>query len=223
MYKKASQVCIVLGLAGLMAITGCAASNTAKGGVIGAGAGGVVGGVIGKQVGNTAVGAIIGAAIGGGAGALIGRNMDKQAAEMKQKVEDANVQRVGEGIKITFASGILFKTGSADLQPEAKQNVEKLAQILKEYPDTNILIEGHTDSDGTDAFNQKLSERRAQAVASYAQSIGVSSSRFQTVGYGESQPVAPNDTTAGKQSNRRVEIAVMANDKMKQAAQEGKL
>lgn len=223
MFKKASHYCIVLGLAGLMTLIGCAASNTTKGGAIGAGTGGVIGGIIGKQTGNTAVGAIIGAAIGGSAGALIGHKMDKQAAEMKQKVEDANVERVGEGIKITFASGILFKTGSADLQAEAKQNVQKLAEILKEYPDTNILIEGHTDSDGTDAFNQKLSERRAQAVATYAQSIGVSSSRFQTVGYGESQPVGSNDTAEGKQANRRVEIAVMANDKMKQAAQAGKL
>jgi outer membrane protein OmpA-like peptidoglycan-associated protein len=223
MFKNASRVCIVLGLAGLMTLMGCAASSTTKGGAIGAGAGGVIGGIIGKQTGNTAVGAIIGAAIGGSAGALIGHKMDKQAEEMKQKVDGANIERVGEGIKITFASGILFKTGSADLQPQAKQNVEKLAQILKEYPDTNILIEGHTDSDGTDALNQKLSERRAQAVATYAQSLGVSSARFQTIGYGESQPVASNDTAEGKQANRRVEIAVMANDKMKQAAQSGKL
>lgn len=223
MYKKASQICIVLGLAGLMAITGCAASNTAKGGAIGAGAGGVIGGIIGKQTGNTAVGAIVGAAVGGTAGTLIGRHMDKQAAEMKAKVDGAQVERVGEGIKITFASGILFKTNSAELQPDAKKSVQELAQILKDDPETNILIEGHTDSDGTDAYNQKLSERRAQAVASYAASIGVSTSRFQTVGYGESQPVASNDTAAGKQANRRVEIAVMANEKMKQAAQAGKL
>ncbi len=223
MYKKASQICIVLGLAGLMAITGCAASNTAKGGAIGAGAGGVIGGIIGKQTGNTAVGAIVGAAVGGTAGTLIGRHMDKQAAEMKAKVEGAQVERVGEGIKITFASGILFRTNSAELQPDAKKSVQELAQILKDDPETNILIEGHTDADGTDAYNQKLSERRAQAVASYAASIGVSTSRFQTVGYGESQPVASNDTASGKQANRRVEIAVMANEKMKQAAQSGKL
>jgi outer membrane protein OmpA-like peptidoglycan-associated protein len=203
-------------------VSGCGASNALKGGAIGAGAGGVIGGVIGKQTGHTAAGAIIGAAIGGTAGTIIGRQMDKQAEEMKSDVEGAKVERIGEGIKITFDSGILFKTNSAELQPQAKTNIEKLARILTKYPDTDILIEGHTDSDGAEAYNQKLSERRAEAVAAYARSIGVARSRMKTVGYGETQPVASNDTAEGKQANRRVEIAVMANEKMKKAAKDGK-
>ena len=205
-----------------LVMTGCGMSNAVKGGAIGAGAGGVIGGVIGKQTGHTAAGAIIGAAVGGAAGTIIGRQMDKQAAEMKNDLEGAKIERIGEGIKLTFDSGILFRTNSAQLQPQAKTNIEKLAQILKKYPDTEILIEGHTDSDGSDAYNQKLSERRAEAVAVYARSLGVAGSRMKTIGYGETQPVASNDTPEGKQANRRVEIAVMANEKMKKAAREGK-
>lgn len=218
-----SRGLILLTAAGLMVISGCGTSRTVKGGAIGAGAGGLIGGVIGKQTGNTAAGAIIGAAVGGTAGALIGRQMDQQAAEMQSQVDGAQIERIGEGIKITFESGILFQTNSSVLQTEARKNVGKLAEILNKYPDTNILIEGHTDSDGTEVYNQKLSERRAEAVADYAQSIGVSSARFKTVGYGETQPVASNETAEGKQANRRVEIAVIANEKMIKAAQEGKL
>lgn len=203
-------------------MAGCGLSSAVKGGAIGAGAGGVIGGVIGKQTGHTAAGAIIGAAIGGTAGTVIGRQMDKQAEEMKKDLEGAKVERIGEGIKLTFDSGILFKTNSADLQPQAKANIEKLANILNKYPDTIILIEGHTDSDGSDAYNQKLSERRAEAVTAYTRSLDVAGSRMKTVGYGETQPVASNDTAEGKQANRRVEIAIMANEKMKKAAKEGK-
>lgn len=202
---------------------GCAANRTVKGGAIGAGAGGVIGGIIGHQTGNKTTGAIIGAAVGGTAGALIGRNMDKQAAEMKQQMEDAKIERVGEGIQITYGSGVLFNTNSSTLSAEAKQNLRKMGEILQKYPDTDIIVAGHTDADGTDEYNQKLSERRAQAVTDYVKSIGVSAARLQWVGYGESQPVSGNDTASGKQANRRVEIAVMANEKMKQAAQDGKL
>jgi outer membrane protein OmpA-like peptidoglycan-associated protein len=204
-------------------LTGCSASNTAKGGAIGAGAGGVLGAVIGKQAGNTALGAIIGAVIGGTAGVLIGNYMDKQAEEMQKDIEGAKIERVGEGIKITFDSGILFAVNASDLTPTAKANIAKLATILNKYPDTNILVEGHTDSTGTAEYNQKLSERRAGSVSSHATSLGVAAARFQTVGYGESQPVSPNSTAAGRQQNRRVEIAIFANDDLKSAAEKGQV
>ena len=204
-------------------VFGCAASNQVKGGGIGAGAGGVVGAIIGKQMGHTVTGAIIGAAVGGSAGVLIGRNMDKQAAEIEKNVKNAEVQRVGEGIKITFDSGILFQTNSSTLKSQARQNVEELAVTLKTNPETNILIEGHTDSDGTDEYNMRLSERRAEAVSNYLKTLGVSGSRLTTRGYGESQPIADNSASGGKQANRRVEIAVIANENMKKAAQEGSL
>ncbi len=198
---------------------GCSASNTAKGGAIGAGAGAVIGGVIGNQTGNTAVGAIIGAAVGGTAGALIGNYMDKQAEELQNDIKDAKIERVGEGIKITFNSGILFQFNSADLQPEAKTNIENLANTLKKYKDTNILVEGHTDSVGTADYNKKLSERRAQTVVQFAESLGVNASRFTAKGYGFAQPVATNATPEGRQQNRRVEVAIMANDDLKKAAE----
>jgi outer membrane protein OmpA-like peptidoglycan-associated protein len=198
---------------------GCSASNTAKGGAIGAGAGGVLGAVIGKQAGNTAVGAIIGAAVGGTAGALIGRYMDKQAEELQNDIKDAKIERVGEGIKITFNSGILFQFNSADLQPDARTNIENLANVLKKYKDTNILIEGHTDSVGTADYNQKLSERRAQSVTQFTESLGVDPARFTIKGYGFTQPVATNATPEGRQQNRRVEVAIMANDDLKKAAE----
>lgn len=202
---------------------GCSASNAVKGGVIGGVGGGVVGGVIGNQLGNTALGAIIGAAVGGTAGVLIGQHMDKQAEEMEKDIEGAKIERVGEGIKITFDSGILFATNSSTLQPEAKANIAKLADILKKYPDTNILVAGHTDSDGTEQYNQTLSEKRAKAVSDYAMFQGISSSRLSVIGLGENEPVASNDTDYGKSQNRRVEIAIFANEELKAAAERGEL
>ncbi len=198
-------------------------SRTTKGGIIGAGSGAVVGGVVGRVAGNTAAGAIIGAAVGGTAGALIGRHMDKQAEELQRDLENAQVERVGEGIKITFNSGILFPTNSAELQSNAKTEISQLAQTLKKYPDTNILIEGHTDNTGNRSINQPLSERRAQSVASYLSSMGVDRSRMTTQGYADDQPIADNSTTEGRQQNRRVEIAIFANEKMKKAAERGDL
>ena len=211
---------VVLVTAALI-MTGCSASNTVKGGAIGAAAGGVIGGIIGNQAGNTAVGAIIGAAIGGTAGALIGNYMDDQAEEIQKDIEGAKVERVGEGIKITFDSGILFAVNSSDLTPQAKTNIEKLSTILKKYDDTNILVEGHTDSTGSTEYNQKLSERRAASVTSHATALGVVASRFNAVGYGESQPLVSNSTTGGRQQNRRVEIAIFANEDLKEAAMKG--
>lgn len=212
---------IVLGLCASLAWLGC--SSTAKGGAIGAAAGSAIGALIGKQSDNTAKGALIGAAVGGAAGALIGKQMDKQAEELKQELKDAQVERIGEGIKVTLGSGILFATGSSELGEEGKAIVQKLADILGKYPDTNILVEGHTDSDGSEEFNQKLSERRAANVAQYLQGLGVAADRITTVGHGESMPVADNITPEGKQRNRRVEIAIFANEKMKEAAAKGEL
>jgi outer membrane protein OmpA-like peptidoglycan-associated protein len=221
--KSTMKLVIILTVCISIFFMGCGASNTVKGGAIGAGAGGVLGALIGKATGNTAVGAIIGAAVGGTAGALIGRHMDKQAEEMKQDIQGAKIERVGEGIKITFESGILFKSNASDLQPAAQDNIAKLAVILNKYPDTNILVEGHTDSTGSAELNQKLSERRADAVANFAKGKGVAASRFTTIGYGFSQPVVSNATPEGRAQNRRVEIAIFANDKLKGAAESGQL
>lgn len=215
--KKA--VILLLSSALLLTAMGCGLSNKVKGGAIGAGAGGAVGAVVGHAAGNTALGAIIGAAVGGTAGVIIGNHMDKQAAEMRRDLENAKIERIGEGIKITFDSGILFETNSSNLQSVARGNIESLVKILNKYPDTNIFVEGDTDSDGTEEYNQKLSERRAQAVANYLSGLGITGARITTVGLGESNPVASNDTAEGRQLNRRVEVAVFANDKLKKAAQ----
>ncbi|MEW6515925.1 MAG: OmpA family protein [candidate division FCPU426 bacterium] len=214
---------LVAGLIMAVAGSGCAASNALKGGVIGAAGGGLIGAVIGKQAGNTALGAIIGAAVGGTAGALIGANMDRQAEEMRKDLKNAKVERVGEGIKITFESGLLFQTSSAMLNSTSQQNIANLAKILNKYPDTNILVEGHTDSTGTESLNQELSERRAKSVGNQLIGTGVTPARINMMGYGESQPVADNETDMGRQQNRRVEVAIFANEKMKKEAMKGTL
>lgn len=204
-------------------LTGCQANNTTKGGAIGAGAGGAIGGVIGSRSNNTAVGAIIGAAVGGAAGALIGRHMDKQAEELKQDLKGATVERVGEGILITFDSGLLFDVDKADIQTTTKANLDELSQTLKKYDDTNILVEGHTDNTGEDSYNKKLSDKRAESVEGYLVSQGVANGRITTKGYGESQPKADNGTDSGRRANRRVEVAIYANKEMKKAAEKGQL
>lgn len=202
-------------------------STTAKGGLLGAGGGAAAGAILGRVLGGgargTAIGAIIGAAAGGTAGALIGRKMDKQAEDLQHDMQNAKVERVGEGIKITFDSGILFDTNSATLRPTSEADIAKMAAILQKYSDTNVLVEGHTDNTGSDAINQPLSERRAQAVATSTIGKGVSSSRVTTQGYGSTEPVGDNTTAEGKQANRRVEIAIYANEKMKKAAEAGRL
>ncbi len=198
---------------------GCSWSGTQKGAAIGSIAGAAIGAAIGKKAGNTALGAILGATLGGAAGMYIGNYMDKQAAEIEEDLEGATVERVGEGIKITFDSGILFDVNEATLQPVAKTNLEKLAAILNKYSDTNILIEGHTDSSGSEDYNMELSRRRAESVAAQLGVARVDPVRFTMIGYGEIQPVASNDTDWGKQANRRVELAIMANDKLKKIAE----
>ncbi len=199
-------------------------SKTAKGGVIG-GLGGAAGGaILGRVIGGksgTAKGAIIGAAVGGAGGALIGRRMDKQAAELQREMAGATVERVGEGIKITFDSGLLFAKNSAGLTAAAQNNIQELAKTLVKYGDTNVIVEGHTDTSGSDAVNNPLSQRRAQAVANYTQQQGVDASRFTVTGYGSTQPVADNSTEAGRVANRRVEVAIFANEKLKKAAEKG--
>ncbi len=211
-------VLILMTIASIQFLSGCKASNMAKGTAIGAGSGAVIGGVIGSQSGNTAVGAIIGAAVGGTAGAVIGSNMDKQAAELKEDLKGATIERIGEGIKITFDSGLMFDFDSYTLTPGTKENLTGLAKTLNKYPDTNILIEGHTDKKGTEKYNMNLSKQRAQSVATYMEQLNVLNSRITTNGYGELQPISEND-----QQNRRVEVAIYANEKMKKAAEKGEL
>jgi outer membrane protein OmpA-like peptidoglycan-associated protein len=212
----------MIGLVAVIAVgtMGCSWSNKTKGAIIGAGSGAAVGGVIGHAAGNTAVGAIIGAAVGGAAGAYIGNYMDKQAAEMQRDLEGAKVERIGEGIKITFDSGLLFDVDKAMLRPASQTNITNLSAILNKYPDTNILLEGHTDATGSEEHNLELSRARAQAVANGLAGQQVNETRFTIMGYGESQPVATNDTDDGRQLNRRVEVAIYANDKLKKAAEE---
>ncbi len=203
----------------LVATSACASLNKKEqGAIIGAGTGAVVGGVVGNATGSTARGAIIGAAVGGAAGAVIGHQMDQQAKEIKQNVPGAVVQRVGEGLEVTFDSGLLFDYDSDVLRPAAKENLASLASSLDKYPDTNILVVGHTDSVGTDAYNMGLSERRAAAAVNYLVSQGVDRARIRPAGRGETEPVAPNSTAEGRQQNRRVEVAIYANDKLKSQA-----
>lgn len=205
-----------------MLFQACAtATKTQKGTVIGSAAGGTIGAIIGKKAGNTAVGAIIGGAIGGTAGALIGRKMDRQAEELKQTIPNAEVIREGEGIIVKFDSGILFDVNETALKAAAKTNIESLATSLKNNPETVVTIVGHTDATGTDEYNQKLSERRAEAVKSYAIAQGISGSRLNTQGRGETEPIEDNATEDGRSKNRRVEIVIVANEKMKEQAKSG--
>jgi len=177
-----------------LVFAGCKSmNNTQKGTAIGASAGAVAGALIFK---NSAVGAIAGAAVGGSGGYLIGRSMDKQAKAIKQAVPDANVERVGEGINVTFNSALLFKINSSILSDSAKASLDKVAGVFNEYPETNILVEGHTDDTGSDTYNMQLSEKRAEAVSGYLVSKGVANNRFDVKWYGEAQPKYPNDTEA---------------------------
>ena len=179
---------------------------------VGVGTGAAVGAVIGNNTGSTARGAIIGAAVGGTIGSIIGVQMDKQARELEQKIPGAVVERVGEGIQVTFASGLLYDYDSDVVRGEARENLRKLAESLKKYPNTELLIVGHTDSRGDDSYNQRLSERRSAAAASFLAAQNVSRARLHTRGLGESEPVSDNDSEAGRQKNRRVEVAIYASE-----------
>lgn len=198
-----------------MILAGCKSMNkTQKGAAIGTAGGAAAGAVIGRAAGNTALGAIIGAAVGGVTGAVIGRKMDKQAEEIEKNVPGAKVERVGEGIVVDFSEKILFGYDRSDLSGSAEGNLDKLVKVLNDYPDTNIEIQGHTDSRGSDDYNMGLSERRAAAVSQYLRNKGVASSRVTTKGYGESAPIADNNTDDGRAQNRRVTFLITANEKM---------
>lgn len=185
-------------------------SRTATGAAIGAGAGAAAGAVVGKTLGNTAAGAIAGAAVGGTVGAIIGRNMDRKAQELEEELEGATVQRVEEGIAVSFDSGILFAFDSANLRPEARENLAKLAEIMNQDNDTNLMIVGHTDWVGDENYNLGLSMRRAQSAANYLNARGIATGRISVEGRGEYEPIADNETEAGRQQNRRVEVAIYA-------------
>ena len=206
---------IILVLVGSLLLAGCASMNkTTKGAAVGTAAGGAMGAVIGKAAGNTALGAIIGATVGGATGAVIGREMDKQAAEIEQTVPDAKVERVGEGIVVEFSSAVLFGFDQADLSADAKANLDKLVKVLNTYPDTNIEVQGHTDSKGSETYNQNLSEKRAGSVSTYLAANQIVAERITVKGFGETLPEYDNETEEGRAQNRRVEFLITANEKM---------
>jgi outer membrane protein OmpA-like peptidoglycan-associated protein len=220
---KSNVVCLSLAVTlTAVSISGCSSfTKTQKGAAIGAGGGAAVGALIGHAAGNTALGAIIGGAVGGTAGALIGNKMDKQAAEIKETVPGATVTREGEGIIVKFDSGILFDVDKTAVKSVAQTNLQNLAASLKNNPETNILIVGHTDNTGSDAHNQDLSVRRADAVKTILAGDGVTAVRLTTTGKGETEPIGDNTTDAGRAQNRRVEIVIVANDQMKNEAKKG--
>lgn len=219
---------LALMLSTTLVFTGCDAvknaNNTQKGAVIGTTAGAVIGGILGNNLGkgkNAALGAVLGGVVGGVAGGVIGNKMDKQAKEIKQALPGAEVERVGEGIKITLGENTInFDFNSSNLTPLAKNNLNKLSDVLANNPDTNINVYGYTDSKGTDEYNLSLSQRRAESVISYLVSRGIAKSRLYAMGMGEKDPVASNDSDAGRAQNRRVEFAISANEKMVKEAQE---
>lgn len=182
-------------------------TKTGKGAAIGAAAGAVVGGVSGGDRGKrAAIGAAAGAAIGAG----IGKYMQNQEEKLRQQTAGSGVEvsRQGDNVVLNMPSSVTFATDSAQISPAFQATLDQVASTISEYSDTRVRIAGHTDSTGSDAYNQQLSERRAQAVANYLIGRGVASSRISTVGHGETQPVASNDTPEGRQANRRVEIVL---------------
>jgi len=197
-------------LAALVPLAAGCATKAQTGAIIGAGAGGAAGAVIGKATGSTVRGAIIGAAVGGAAGAIIGHEMDKQAAELAYELPGATVQRLGEGIAVTFPDGLLFGFDSDQLTPEARDNLRKFAASLKKYPNTRTLIVGHTDSDGSAQYNMDLSNRRSASAGNFVCGEGVDCLRVTTAGRGETEPIATNADDQGRRHNRRVEIAIYA-------------
>lgn len=215
-------------LSSAMILTGCEsiknANNTQKGAAIGTAAGAVIGGILGNNIGkgkNAALGAVLGGVVGGVAGGVIGNKMDKQAKDIKQALPGAEVERVGEGIKITLGENTVnFDFNSSNLTATAKNNIDKLADVLVKNPDTNINVYGYTDNKGSDEYNLTLSEKRANAVINYLVSKGIAKSRLYAMGMGEKDPIADNETDAGRAKNRRVEFAISANEKMIKDAQE---
>lgn len=217
---KKLQLSLIALLCAAMLFPACKSMNkTQKGGAVGAVAGGTMGAVIGKASGNTALGAIIGATVGGATGAVIGHQMDKQAEEIKKTVPDAKVERVGEGIVVEFSSNVLFGFDKSSLSADAKTNLDKLVTVLNTYPDTDIEVQGHTDSKGSEAYNKKLSVRRAGEVSDYLRNSNIKTSRISIIGFGETMPKYTNNTEDGQSQNRRVEFLITANEKMKADAE----
>lgn len=207
---------------------GCEATknvnNKQKGAVIGATTGAILGAIIGNNTGNgenSELGAVIGGVVGGGAGIIIGNEMDKQAQKIEEEIPGAVVERIDNGIVITFDenSGVYFDTAKYNVNNASQVLLTKLANVMKEYPNTKIIVAGHTDSVGPDASNLLLSERRAKAVSGYLASSGIPNSHFTTVWYGEAQPAASNDTAAGRAENRRVTLAIVPDETMKANAE----
>ena len=203
----------------LVGTTACS-SYTGRGALIGAATGAAVGAAVGSTGGSTTKGAIMGAVLGGAAGALIGRRMDQKAEELARRLPNATVERVGEGILITFDSGILFGFDSSDLQDQARTNLTALANSLNDLEDDAVLmVVGHTDSQGAVDYNESLSVRRAAAAVAYLMEAGMEPAQLQTLGLGESEPIADNETEAGRAQNRRVEVAVYASEDYRERVQ----
>ena len=198
---KKTLLVVLLSLAG----TGCSSlSNTQRGALIGAGAGGAVGAVVGNAAGSTAKGAIIGAVVGGAAGAIIGSRMNDRAETLARELDNATIERVGEGILVTFDSGILFGFDSSTLRAQARNNLSDLARVLADDSDDyELLVAGHTDDSGAEAYNQTLSERRASAASDFLATRGIAETQIRVQGLGEMEPVSSNETPAGQEANRR--------------------
>jgi outer membrane protein OmpA-like peptidoglycan-associated protein len=201
------------------------ANNKQKGAVIGAAGGAILGAILGNNIGkggNGELGAVIGGVIGGGAGVLIGNKMDKQAQKIEQEIPGAQVERVDDGIVVTFdeSSGVYFDTNKFNINAASQATLNKLIGVFKEYPDTNLLVVGHTDSQGADDYNLTLSKNRAYAVTNYLTANGINSGRLTTNWFGETQPLHDNNTAEGRAKNRRVNIAILPNEKMIQEAKQ---
>jgi outer membrane protein OmpA-like peptidoglycan-associated protein len=215
---KTNLLVVLLCLAVILA--GCEGMNRMQKGALGGAAAGAAAGAL---VSDNIWGVLLGAAVGGAAGAAIGKHMDEQAKELEQAVPTSEVQRVGEGINMTFASGLMFNINSATLQDSYKDDLRAAASVFQKYGDTNILVEGHTDDTGSDELNMNLSRQRADNVANFLVDNGVDRTRLQTKAFGETQPKYPNDSDDNRSKNRRVELAIFANDDMVASAEAGNL
>ena len=205
----------------IMVAPSCNTSKQTKGAIIGASAGAAAGAILAKD--NKAVAIILGAAIGGLGGGLIGHYMDEQAAKIQEDLKGAKVERVGEGILITFDSGILFDIDSYALKAATRDNLSKLSETLDKYDETEVRVLGHTDNTGTEKYNSTLSKKRASSVHDYLISKGVAGTRLTDTGYGELDPIATNESVEGRELNRRVEIVIVADKKLQRDAKSGDL
>lgn len=223
--KKTFKYILITSLS-ILLLTGCEAiknaNNKQKGAVIGATGGAILGAIIGNNVGNgnSELGAVIGGVVGGGAGVLIGNQMDKQAQRIEEEIPGAQVERIDNGIVITFDenSGVYFDTNKYNINADSQTILDRLSNVMKEYPQTNIIVAGHTDNVGTESYNLTLSRQRANAVTNYLVRNGISGNRFTTVYYGETQPITDNSTAEKRAKNRRVTLGILPNEQMKQEA-----